>query len=431
MMTTRKAVTYEWIVIGGGIAGIAVSEILTREGHSVLLLDKEEKLANETTKEFHEWIHTGCLYTLVPDKLLTLKYIVGGIDDLLEYYSAFERMNLMPTECGLEINGAGWFIPNYIHFKYKRRPFNPFWSYINARSKYLIDRIATHDWLRRRAGIVDEFKADQYRSILRNLREIWRHPGEFLSLKTTDFTSNSRVLLRDLVATSLKNGLEIALKHPVREIRNHRGVKIVTTDQAVFTAEKVVLCTGKNIADFTDVKVKTSYAPLAVVKGLDETAYSFVELDYYVKSCINLLVKESGIGLIGGISLSKRSDCDPYLDYVIGKHKKYQPTLRELGRYIGLKNEITFPNQDRNYLFHIVNCGHNLWATIPGKFTLGFSLAPEFYRRIYHKNPRKYFQTVIDTGQVTALVAATKWQEMQSQWSTQEANSNCLKRICG
>ena len=65
---------YEWGVIGGGITGIAVSEILTREGHSVILIDKNQKLASVTTREFHEWIHTGALYTLIPDKLKTLKF---------------------------------------------------------------------------------------------------------------------------------------------------------------------------------------------------------------------------------------------------------------------------------------------------------------------------------------------------------------------
>ena len=33
--------TYEWAVIGGGASGIAISEILTREGHSVVLIEKK------------------------------------------------------------------------------------------------------------------------------------------------------------------------------------------------------------------------------------------------------------------------------------------------------------------------------------------------------------------------------------------------------
>ena len=41
------------------------------------------------TKEFHEWVHTGSLYTLVKDDMKTLKYILGSLDDMLEFYSSF------------------------------------------------------------------------------------------------------------------------------------------------------------------------------------------------------------------------------------------------------------------------------------------------------------------------------------------------------
>ena len=74
---------YEWGVIGSGIAGIAIAEILTRQGHSVVLIEKNKTLASETTLEFHEWLHTGALYTLVPDRLKTLRFILGAIDDLI------------------------------------------------------------------------------------------------------------------------------------------------------------------------------------------------------------------------------------------------------------------------------------------------------------------------------------------------------------
>ena len=64
---------YEWAIIGGGIAGISIAEILTREGHSCVLIEKNKDLASETSREFHEWLHIGSLYTLVPDDLKTLR----------------------------------------------------------------------------------------------------------------------------------------------------------------------------------------------------------------------------------------------------------------------------------------------------------------------------------------------------------------------
>ena len=80
---------YDWIVVGAGISGIAVAEILCREGKSVLMLEKNDQVASETSKVFHEWLHSGALYSLVPDNLLTMRYLLGAMDDLLEYYSCF------------------------------------------------------------------------------------------------------------------------------------------------------------------------------------------------------------------------------------------------------------------------------------------------------------------------------------------------------
>ena len=68
---------YDWLIVGGGVAGLSLAEILTREGHSVVLIEKNNTLGSETTKEFHEWVHTGSLYTLVGDKMKTLKYILS------------------------------------------------------------------------------------------------------------------------------------------------------------------------------------------------------------------------------------------------------------------------------------------------------------------------------------------------------------------
>jgi len=406
-------VRYEWVIIGGGVSGIVLSEILTREGHNVLLIDKDDQLAGETTKLFHEWIHTGSLYTLVPDKLITLKFILGAIDDLLEFYSCFERMNVIPTECGLKINGSdGWFSPNYINFKYRRRRFNLPWTFTLARSQYLINQIKKHDWLRRRAGVVDEFKEGKFTAIARNMRKILEGNGKFYEIEAADFTTNSRNVLRDLVATAIANNLELSLSNPVLKIENHTEYKDVVCEKSTVKADNVVICAGGNISDFVDVSVKTTISPMAVVRGIEKGEKSFVELDYIPKNCINLITKSDGIGLIGGISLNTQADAEEYLKFVIREHKKRNKAIEVIDTYFGHKDEITFRNQSRNYLFHIVPTGPGIWAVVPGKFTLGFSLAPEFYRRIYKKNPRKFLDTATDSGEKTTCISETLWYEL-------------------
>ena len=56
----------------------------------------------------------------------------------------------------------------------------------------------------------------------------------------------------------------------------------------------------------------------------------------------------------------------------------------------------------------------NIWSVIPGKFTLAFSIAPEFYRLIYNKNPRKFFDTSHEES-LESLVDETVWGEVQNK----------------
>ena len=406
---------FEWAVVGSGIAGIVTSEILTREGHSTVLIEKNEKLASETTRDFHEWIHTGSLYTLIPDNLLTLKYILGAIDDLLEYYNSFAGMNLERTEKGLKIENTekGWFNENKIHFKFriKGRKITLPWIFGVARSIFLIDKIKEHDWLRRRAGIVDPFKL-KYKEIIKLSKLLLKYKKNFYDYETTDFTTNSRIMLRDLINTAIENGLFVSTTNEFQSWEKKGKNYIVQCKNESFVIEKLVLCLGDNISNFIDSKVKTSYAPLAVVKNVNKDINSFVELDYYPKNCINIIKKDNGIGLIGGISFSNIEVCETYINQVIEKHRQYSPELEVLNKYNGIKSEIIFKNQPRNYLYHIMQFQNNIWSIVPGKATLGFSIAPEFYRQVYKKNPRKYFNILSNNGKFDDLVSNTVWYDV-------------------
>jgi len=413
--------TFEWIVVGGGVAGISLSEILTREGHSVALIEKKDKLASATTREFHEWFHTGSLYTLLKDDMKTLKYILGSLDDLLEFYSSFPKMNLRPTDKGLKIadNNKGWFSPNYINFKYrlKNRKLILPWLYAIARSIALIDGIRKHDWLRRRAGILESVTTEYYFSILKNLLKIAASSNKFYKIETTDFTTNSRDLLKDMIATAEKNGLEIFTKNELLEIKNSNNNIIANCSNDNFQAKNMVVCLGDEIEKFSDLKINKSYAPIAVVKNIKADTKSFVELDCFKKNCINIVTKGKSFGLIGGISLSKKVEVQKYFDFMINEHKKLNPGIEILEKYIGVKNEIFQKKENRNYLFHINPSRKykNVWSVIPGKFTLVFSMAPEFYRIVYKKNPRKFFNTSSDTGNFSHLIEETVWGEIQKK----------------
>ena len=412
--------SYDWIIVGGGIAGISIAEILSREGHSVALIEKNKKLASVATKEFHEWVHTGSLYTLVEDQMKTLKYILGSLDDLLEFYSSYKNMNISPTDKGLEINESkdGWFNKNYINFKYrlKNRKFLLNWIYSVSRSIALIEGIRKHDWLRRRAGIIESVTSEYYAPILKNFFRILFTSEKFFQIKSTDFTTNSRLLLRDLLSTSIKNGVEVFTDNELIDIQNNKNGVIAKCKKGEINGKQIALCVGGSVEKFTKTKLKKSYAPIAVVKNVPVETESFVELDYFKKTCINIITKGSSYGMIGGISLSNKDNVEKYFEYMINEHKKANPNIDILEKYVGVKNEIISKGESRNYIFHI-NQDHenkNIWSVIPGKFTLAFSLAPEFYRLVYNKNPRKFFATHPNTN-TADIIDETVWGEVQGK----------------
>jgi len=400
---------YDWIVIGGGISGITTAEILTRQGHSVLLLEKNDSLASETSKVFHEWLHTGSLFTLVPDNHLTTRYLLGAMDDLLKFYNQFDRMNLIPTEAGLKVSGDGWFNNDNIHYHYRNRRLNPIWTANVSRSINKVRLIKRHDWLRGRAG--GEYTNISTKSFLKEFYSLIIQNRKFVKVSSADLTINSRILISDILNHAKSNGLEIRLNSDVQTVLKEGKKVKIQTGEAEYFCENAVVCSPDLVSRLFKKKLKILYAPIAVVEGVPDETECFVELDYYTKNCINLLTKGGGYGQAGGISIAKKELVDSYMEFVIKEHKKRNPSIKVIDQYVGLKKEMVSDNQERNYLYHINEHEKNIWSLVLGKFTLAFSSAPEFYRQVYKKNPSIFLDKTNDSEH-DLRISKTSWQEI-------------------
>ena len=102
---------------------------------------------------------------------------------------------------------------------------------------------------------------------------------------------------------------------------------------------------------------------------------------------------------------------------MINERKKINPEMKVLEKYVGIKNEVFKKKENRNYLFHIDSSKKykNVWSIIPGKFTLAFSMAPEFYRIVYKKNPRKLFNLPSNTADASHLIKDTVYEEFKKK----------------
>lgn len=409
--------TYEWVVVGGGAAGISIAEILSRSSKSVLLIEKNNTLASLTSKVFHEWFHSGSLYTLLPDRLETTRYLLGSIDDMLEYYSHFNRMNLFPTSCGYDVRDENkWFNNDHIRYQYKIRPLNILWMLTIARAQWIINEINNHDWVRKKAGS----SHDGYRfNLFEILKNYPKTKKKFHEVISPDITLNSRIMLQDIVSSYFQNGGNLELNCYVKNIIEEENNIIVNTDSSYqIKASKIVICAADGLKDLAPGigDIKTSYAPMFVVENLPDSCNSFVELDYNPKNCINMIKKDNGIGLCGGVSVQNESEIEPYLNSCKEKVIKKIPELNILGDYVGLKQEMVFSGQNRNYQYHIKKISKRKWGVILGKFSSMFSLAPEFYRSVYYKNPPK--AVPFDEKNISLsenIISHTAWSEIYNQ----------------
>ena len=403
---------YDWIVIGSGAAGISIGEILTRAGLNVAIIEKNSEVASETTKIFHEWLHTGALYTLQLGGLKTTKYLLGAIDDLFEYYGCYKGMNLVKSECGLSVDSNGWFNDDNIYFKYKRHRTNLLWNTAISRSIGIIEQINNHDWLRRRAGSID---ISSHKYIIDIFKNYPNNKSEFYEYRSSDLTINSRVLLSDLIKQFEGRGGSIFLDTNVIKIEENRHVNLYTSS-GNFYARNIVVCAPDLLSTHFKKNITRSLAPMMVFDGVEGDQQSFVELDFNPKNCINLLNKGGGYALAGGISVDNFQEVTPYLDYCKKIHLIRNPNLKIVDTYIGVKKEMIDDGKKRNYLYQINKVSEKIWITSLGKFTLMFSLAPEFYRRVLHQNPNTEVNIVNGTNSNNyKKLSETMWAEISKR----------------
>jgi hypothetical protein len=249
--------------------------------------------------------------------------------------------------------------------------------------------IKKHDWLGRRAGSCYGGSKVSFANRFKKIPGFLADNNKFTDIVSPDITMNSRVILNDLFVASLNRNVSFMNECEALSISQSGSTVTVKTSCGTFLGKNVVICAPDFNSKVFDLPIKKSYAPIAVVENVPRDVPSFVELDYFTKTCINLIKKPAGIAQAGGISVSTPKQADDYINYVIAEHKKRTPQINVVGVYTGIKKELVFPKQNRNYLYHCVKQSENIWSVVLGKFTLGFSWAPEFFRQVYLRNPKK------------------------------------------
>lgn len=413
----NKNEIYEWCIIGGGITGIVLSELLTRKSNSVILLEKNKKLAGETSADFHEWFHLGSLYSIKKSNNEIIKNLIRSFKHINIFYSEFKNFNIKLNDCGykvLKTNSKTWFNYDKLEIRYslknKKKDFK--WISNISRSIQVINKIKNINWHSNSRikpftlGINGIFK--YFKSYL----QILSSSKHYLKLDSCDLTFNSRSMINDLLSNAISNNLKISLENKFLKMdykKNTEQYYKLESSKSVIFAKNVVFCNGKNISQIFSSQIKTSYAPMIVFENLKKEK-SFFQISNNDDEAINCIYKDGGKALVGGSSFPHKHLAETELEKIEKRFLKINKMAKKKHSYIGYKNELISYSNPRNYLYHIwkkTNC--DIWAIIPGKFTLAFSAAIDFYLDIFKEYPSSRNYISKNQCLVPDYIAEIKW----------------------
>lgn len=109
-------------VLGSGIAGLSLAEILSRNGWSITLIDTTHDLGGDASRCTQDWLHTGWLYAALPYESAMM-----GCHHAIQLFRHVYGKVLPPAIVNVELgegqvayppSRAGWFKADNVHYLY-------------------------------------------------------------------------------------------------------------------------------------------------------------------------------------------------------------------------------------------------------------------------------------------------------------------------
>lgn len=394
MKPTHFADTHHWdfAVVGGGIAGLAIAEMLQRSGASVLLLEKNKTLCAEASAEQQGWFHTGALYTALPNNFFC-RTMVGNLDDLVDYYSDFSNMNLRVEKHIYATKREGWFSNRTNFYAYSNRKGVSWkwklpWAVALYRAKRRMSWFETLDASRSLSQQMG-FGSKPIQYVVHESRLGVNVNNIAFTLKSRDRAMDTRLIAVDLLRSYLANGGVVKTQANTQALEKGYVKVAVGASESTsrFHARHIILATGKDTRSF-DVDTRVFLSPLLVVVPA-LTDINFVKMSPHMKQTINHIyhrIDGMEYSVIGNAVYYDAQDCDTdTLNKArVAMVETAKKTFGDFGDhkldvFFGYKTEVTRSSSIRNYLYHIIDRDTHTLA-LPGKFSLCFSLAANVCR---------------------------------------------------
>ena len=417
-MNNSKKV-YDWCIVGGGITGLVCAELLSRDNKSVILVEKNKKLAGETSADFHEWFHLGSLYSINKNNNNTIKILLDSFKKMNQFYSEYENFNIKFKHTGFEIKSSAkknWFNNDKLELRYllEENKLNIRWLKMVTRSIMIIKKIKNINW-----KYYKDIKLYSYNflSILSSIKiffELLTNKKSYYSINSEDFSFNSRIMIQDLLSNAIANNLKLSLNNKFIKMnyqKNEESIYEINCSKENILAKKIIFCNGKSISEVFKSQINTYFAPMLVYKNYKKNT-SYFEISSDETKANNCIVKDDGITVVGGASYSNLDVANEELKKLNVFFQKKNPDVIKKSEYIGYKNEFIAYGSKRNYQYHIwKKKDQDIWAIIPGKFTLAFNAVIDFYKTQVGIGPVEKNYCKNSKINLSEYISEIKWKE--------------------
>lgn len=373
-MTKKTAV-----IVGTGIAGLSLAEILSRNNYKVTLLEIQNRIGGEASLATQKWYHTGWLYAALPNPSAMM-----GCYNALHLYQRIYG-HVFPDFINLSLNGKrvaylqnenGWFTDERIHYLYAMSahdlslPMKLYWP--------LYFRLI----IMRRLNKIYSFRPTSHlHEPLKDLLGFWEHDNEgfrkYRCIETTDAKIQTERVTRALVSV-LSEDTEIITNASFTLEDNSDSTRITIAGRA-YTPDLLILASGRSIPmHLTQInkgaialKIKSVKSPIVILnKTLDLP--DFIRFTPNLSHTINHITfdlngfgKVSTLGSYYSFPVEENPDISLFEDLICSRIGKTRKDV--LASYYGIKTEFV-GQEERKYNHSVMRVNKNTFFALAGKF---------------------------------------------------------------
>jgi len=259
------------LIVGGGIAGIAVAERLAREAYrqgkkiSIVLIERDPQLAMRASSGLEGWFHTGSLYAKIETGHSFITCL-KSLEDMTNWY-AQDSLFLHHDACTIDYRtGSGirvvpgskekdprdkWF-ESPIQFVVKPDPYSYQWLQTTQLIHERLDQVYfKQGWVNKFTSTCQMPRVNMAMPELSSIENDKIPSVESQRIQSADVTMNTGLILKHLAESASKYGVEFLVNHSAllesqsRESENHIvAFDSITNEHVGFQAGQIIYALG-------------------------------------------------------------------------------------------------------------------------------------------------------------------------------------------